>query len=114
MNAPLLVILILSLLLTEVLEVVFFLLVGKRSGKDLLVVLLVNLFTNPAVVLAYWWALTYTKWNLLVVIILLELFAVLFEGCYYKCYGHGFKRPFLFSVGANLFSFSIGLFLQML
>ena len=73
-----------------------------------------NILTNPAVVLLYWLAFYYTSWNKTLVMIALELVAILVEWWYYKKYGEGFKRPFLFSVTANVISFTAGLLLQLI
>jgi len=102
----------LSLALTIGFEAGFFLLIGKRNKKDLLLLLLVNILTNPIVVLLYWLAASFTDWNIYIVLIPLELFAVVTEGYYYKKYGQSFRRPFLFSLAANAFSFGIGWLLQ--
>jgi len=107
-----------SLVLTLVLEVGFFLFAGrlfttgKRSKKDLLLVIMVNVLTNPVVVLSYWLSFYYTNWNLTLVKIPLEAFAVLVEWWYYRKYGEGFRRPFFFSLSANAFSFFTGLLIQ--
>ena len=114
MNVALPVSLALSLTLTLALETGFFLLAGKRGKKDLLLLLLVNVLTNPVVVLSFWLATLYTRWDARIILILLELFAVLIEGYYYKKYGRDFRRPFLFSAAANMFSFWIGMFVQYL
>ena len=112
MNCELLIALALSLALTLALEIAFFFLIGKRNKKDLLLVLLVNVLTNPVVVLLYWLAALYTDWDTSIIKIPLELFAILTEGLYYMKYGQSFKRPFFFSLAANAFSFSIGVLLQ--
>ena len=103
--------LVVSFALTLVLETGIFLIYkrGKFLKKDLLLVVLVNIITNPIVVLAYWLVMLYTGWNIVIVIILLETFAVLTEGYCYKKYGHDFKHPYLFSFVANTFSFGIGM-----
>jgi len=103
-----------SLAMTLVLEVGYFLLTGKRDKKDLLLVVMVNILTNPVVVLTYWLVALYTNWNLIVVIIPLELLAVFVEGFHYKKYGNAFKRPYRFSLAANVFSYGMGLLIQML
>ena len=103
-----------SLALTLVFEAGFFFISGMRGRRDLLLVLLVNVITNPIVVLLYWLAALYTGFNTTLVKIPLEVFAVLTEGFYYRRYGHGFKRPFLFSLAANAFSFFLGMLLQQL
>ena len=113
MSAELLWALAISLILTIVLETGFFLLTGKRDKKDLLLVVLVNIITNPVVVLLYWLAVLYTDLHAYIIMIPLELFAVFTEGYYYKKYGRGFRCPYLFSLAANMFSFGTGLIIQL-
>lgn len=113
MSREILVALAFSLVMTIVFETGFFFITGKRNKKDLLLVILVNVLTNPIVVLIYWIIAIYTDWNTTIVKIPLELFAVVTEGLYFKKYGQSFKRPFLFSLAANAFSFSLGLILQL-
>jgi hypothetical protein len=86
---------------------------SKCDKKDFLLVVLVNVLTNPVVVLLYWLAASYTDWNTIIVLIPLELFAVFTEGYYYKKYGSSFYRPYLFSATTNVFSFGTGLLIQM-
>ena len=112
MSGALLTSLALSLGLTIALESGFFLLVGKRGKKDLLLLLLVNALTNPIVVLSFWLVALYTDWNVRLMLIPLELFAVLTEGFYYKKYGRCFRRPYLFSLAANMVSFGMGELIQ--
>ena len=102
-----------SLLLTWLLESAFFLLCGGRSRKDLLLCLLLNLLTNPAVVLLYWLAALggISRWGAAA---LLELAAILAEGWGYRRYGEQLKRPFLFSLMANAASYLAGLLLRLL
>jgi hypothetical protein len=97
-----------SLILTIVFETGFYLLIGKRNKKDLLLVVLVNVLTNPVVVTLYWLATLHTSWSYVVTVTPLELFAVLTEGFYYKRYGQDFSQPYLFSVAANMFSYGAG------
>ena len=112
MNRDLLTALAASLSLTLVFEVTFFFIVGKRNKKDLLLVVMVNVLTNPIVVLLFWLSALYTDWCETLVKIPLEVFAVLTEGLFFKKYGQSFKRPFLFSLAANAFSFFLGVSLQ--
>jgi len=102
-----------SLALTLVLETGFFLITCKRDRKDLLLVVMVNILTNPVVVLIYWLAVVRAGWNMIMVLAPLEVSAVLIEGYYYKKYGRCFKRPYFFSLFANAFSYFSGLLLQM-
>ena len=118
MNQTLIASLAVSLFLTVALETSFFMLAAKlfaseHGKKDLLLVVLVNVLTNPVVVLLYWLTALYTNWNTVIVLIPLELFAVFAEGFYYKKYGRSFRRPYLFSIAANIFSFGIGVLIQM-
>ena len=106
--------LVLSLTLTLVLEAGFYLVTQRRNKKDLLLLVLVNTLTNPIVVLSYWLVESFTRWNSLVVLMLLELFAVFVEGYYYKKYGVGFPKPFLFALAANAFSILTGVLIQFL
>lgn len=103
-----------SLALTLILETCFYFIVGKRNKKDLLLLLLANVLTNPAVVLLYWLSVLYTDINEVIVKAVLEISAVLVEWICYRRYAQDIKRPFLFSLGANAFSFTIGVLLQLL
>ncbi len=93
--------LLLSFLITEIIECAFACLLKKR-GKTLVLVGLVNLITNPVVVLLHFlfgggWMLT----------VLLEAAAVASEGGFYL-YSGLFKHPFTFSLTANGLSFFVG------
>ena len=112
MNEALLKSLAISLALTIILEAAFFLLSGKRNKKDLLLIILVNVLTNPVVVLVYWLVLVYSFWNVYVIQLPLEVIAVVAEGYCFKKYGQEFKRPFLFAIAVNAFSYGTGILLQ--
>jgi len=112
MSKVLLISLAVSLPLTIVLEAGFFLLIGKRDKKDLLLLLLVNVITNPIVVLFYWLTVFYTNFNARFILIPLEIFAILTEGYYYKKHGNSFNRPYFFSFSANMISFGVGEMIQ--
>ena len=114
MNAELLITLGISLALTIVLETIFFFVSGKRDKMDFLLLVLVNVLTNPVVVLIYWLCAVYTSWNAYLIQIPLEISAVLVEGfCFYK-YGREFKRPYLFAIAVNAFSYFAGILLRLL
>ena len=101
-----------SLALTIILEFLFALLYGIRNKKDLLLLVLVNILTNPPVVLGYYLLSYYTLWNEFLIQIPLEILAVLAEAYYYKTYGKDFRHPLLFSLFANAFSFCMGILLN--
>ncbi len=98
-----------SLLFTIALELAFSLAVGKRDGSDLLLIALVNVVTNPAVVICAY-MISSEPWFKL----LLEAAAILVEAAFYKAYAKTIKRPLLFSLCANVFSFSCGMILNMM
>ena len=91
--------LVISLLLTLVTEFpVAFLFQAK--GKDLLLVFLVNILTNPAVVLVS--TLTGDRVSLQMI---LEGMAILAEGFYYNKYSTYMRKGFLCSFCCNLVSY---------
>lgn len=100
--------LFISLLLTIVFELLFFILIGIRDRKNMLLVCLVNIITNPPVVLSYYLITTYTNINNSYVKIILELAAILTESYYYKTYALKLKHPYLIAISANIVSFTIG------
>ena len=93
-----------SLALTLVLEGCFGYCWGLR-GRDLYLLLLVNLLTNPVVVLT----------NALTGLVLpLELGAVAVEGALYRLLGEKVRCPWLFAVCVNTFSYCAGIGIQYL
>ena len=104
--------LLISLGITIILELAFTLIFQIRGSSDLILVIVVNIITNPAVVLINYLLLKRTNLSQLLVVLTLEAAAILVEALYYRRYGEKIKRPFLFSLGANAFSYSIGLVLN--
>ena len=108
--------LVISLALTLSLEVGFFwvvrLIKSQCNKKDLLLVVMVNILTNPAVVLLYWLAILYTNIDRVIILAPLEISAVFIEGYIYKKCGLYFRHPYVFSIAANAFSFGMGVFIQ--
>jgi len=101
-----------SLGLTVFMEVTLAFIVGIRSSRDLILVLLVNVFTNPAAVICYYIFTFYTQMSILILKILIEIVVILIEGVYYRRYAGSVKRPFMFSALANILSFGAGLVLN--
>ena len=82
---------------------------GLRSRHDLTVAVLVNVLTNPAVVLLNgllsatpWWAVQLP----------LEAAAIAVEGFCYRHCGENTRRPYLLSLCANCISYGAGLVLN--
>lgn len=97
-----------SLGLTVVFELAFALCCKIRSPRDILLIVLVNLLTNPALVLTS--ILMRERLSVLPVFIILplEIMAFVVEGICYKYRGEKIKRPFLFSFCANALSYCFG------
>ena len=95
-----------SLGLTVSLELLFALACGMRGRRVLGTVALVNCLTNPPVVLL---SVLAEGWGLppVAVRLPLEAAAVLAEGAIY-CGARSARRPYLFSIGANVFSYCVG------
>jgi hypothetical protein len=102
-----------SLALTLAFEGLFALLWGLR-GRDLVLCVLVNVLTNPPVVLCALLWRTYGPGPGWLPVPLLEAGAVLVEGLFYRRNGERVRRPFLFSLCANACSYGLGLLLRLL
>ncbi len=102
-----------ALTMTLALEWAFTWLWGVKDRDDYKLVGLVNVLTNPAVNLLF--ALLVRLWGLpmLPVIAALEFGAVAVEWLCYHALSE-IRRPFLFSLCANAFSFCAGYLLQFL
>ncbi len=106
--------LLISLSVTVALELAFSLIFRIRRKSDLLLLVIVNVITNPPVVLLNYLILQRTELPQMLVAALLEASAVLIEGVYYRRYSENIRRPFLFSFGANAFSYILGLLLTII
>ena len=98
--------LLVSLLLTLLLECAFAFVAGARTPRRLLLVALVNVLTNPPVVLLC------TLFPSPLLTAAMELAAVLTEGLIYRARADWLRRPFLFSLAINAFSYLTGLLIN--
>lgn len=103
-----------SLLLTLAFEEGFALLRGLRGKRELGLVALVNCLTNPPVVLLYHTASGLWHWNAAAVTVILEAAAVIVEWRCYRAFSEQVKRPFLFALLINLFSYGAGCVINLL
>jgi len=103
--------LLISLILTVIMEIGFSLAVRVWNKKDLLLVLLVNVLTNPFVVFTYHAINNYTNMNPNIVKVVLEILVVVVEARYYAKYAIRITHPYIFSISCNAFSFVMGLIL---
>lgn len=94
---------------TIVIELIMSLLLGIRSKKDILNVILVNIMTNPLVVSILMY-ITYNRlFNITISIIILEILVVLTEGFTYKKVLTFDKiNPYVLSLILNISSYFIG------
>ena len=110
-GAPDLADLLLSLGLTLALEVPFAWLWGVRGRHDLTLCVLVNVLTNPPVVVSYCLLAAATGAPRFAVQLPLEALAAAAEaGCYAAC-GREIRHPVWLSICANAWSYGIGLLL---
>ena len=102
-----------SLGLTLLFEGVFALLWGLR-GRDLLLCALVNLLTNPPLVFCVLCWRHFGPAPAWLPVPILEALAVWAEGHFYKKDGENIRRPWLFSLCANAFSYTMGIVISAL
>ena len=98
-----------SLGLTLLFESVFALCWGLRGKREFFILFLANLLTNPVVVCLYYSFPPAQK-----LVLLLELAAVLTEWLCYRTCSEKLKRPFLFALFANAFSYGLGCIINLL
>lgn len=96
---------VVSLTLTVLLEGILALFWGFRR-RDLLLFVLANVLTNPPAMLLH---ILFRGWA---VVVALELAVVVVEGLLFERLGERIKKPWLFSLLANAFSFSLGLIID--
>ena len=99
--------LVVSLVLTLILELGFALVWGVRK-KGLVLVLLMNVLTNPAVVMLHSFGVYFCGLPEIPVVLALETAAVVVEG--FCCRGV-IRRPWLVAVLVNAFSYTVGVLL---
>lgn len=100
-----------SLGLTLLLEL-FLARLCRLRGRDYLLVILVNILTNPAVVYLDMVCAALIPNGRDLWQIPLEAAAILIEGWCYAKYARDIRRPWMFALAANLFSYGCGLLLN--
>ena len=94
-----------SLLLTLVIELAIALTWGMRSRKQILLVILVNVLTNPAAVLLCWLGIPQLP---------VEIAVVLTEALVYKDPAWKISHPVLLAMVCNVISWGTGILIQMM
>ena len=104
------------LVLTIIIELVIAIIIGIRNKKDILNVILVNVFTNPLVTsIPIFIYLKYGYNAEKVSLIILEIFAFVTEGFIYsKVLKYKKLNPYLISLILNLSSYLIGVVINSL
>lgn len=107
--------LIISVVLTVVIEVALSLLIGLRGEKNIETVIWINCITNPIVVaitnLIYILSQSLIARN--IVLAILEIVIILVEGILFKKFLKDLKtKPYLYSLYLNVLSFGIGLIIN--
>lgn len=100
----------LALTTTLALELVFALTWGLRK-RQLWMVVLMNILTNPAANALYSFMTVYLGWPRLLPALLLELVVITVEGL---CCKDFMEKPWAFVILVNAFSYTAGLLLQMI
>ncbi len=108
------IIMIRCLLCTIIIEVLVALVLKVKNKKDVINIILVNILTNPIVVIipifiAFNYGIQYQK----ITLYILEVVTVIVEGfIYLKVLNHKRINPFLLSLVLNLSSYLIGLLIN--
>lgn len=101
-----------SLALTLLLEEGFALAWGLRGRRELGLAALVNCLSNPPAVLAYHTAVRLWGWSPPLTAAAVECAVVLTEWRCWQSFSRQVRRPFLFSLAANAFSYGAGCLMQ--
>ena len=105
-----------ALLLTIFLEGLFGAVWGVKGGRNYIIMLLANLLTNPlvnAIHIYFAYELRLDGLAMAIITALLEIAAVTVEWLVYKS-RTDIKKPFLFSLCANCFSFLCGILINLM
>lgn len=108
-----------SLTLTMVTELAIAFLFGLRTRKNVLLVVLVNVLTNPSAVLCNWLCRLYLPYyNRVPVQLVIEAAVVIVEAFVYSCFARDgkrqIKRPVLLALTANGCSWLLGVLIGVL
>lgn len=106
--------LIISLLLTIIIEISISFIIGIRDDEDLKVVFWVNVLTNPIVVyIANWLKVLNNIVIYNIIVFIMEVVVIIVEFIVYKKYlDYKEKSPLLISSINNIVSFSLGIIIS--
>ena len=102
-----------SLGMTIVLEALVMIVLGEHSKKNMLLLLLINIFTNPMAVYLAYVGNYLTRLSDVVIQLPIEILVILVEVGIYKWFSKdknwNIKKPILLGTLANIVSWSVGL-----
>ena len=105
-----------SLLLTIVIEVIVSYALGIRTKKDIMIIAIVNICTNPVLVYITDCVLLFSNGKIEVyniTVVIMEIIVIIIEYLLYKKYlSHKGKSPFIISLVNNMISCGIGIILN--
>lgn len=105
--------LIICLILTIFLETFLAIILKVRTKKDILNIILVNILTNPIVVIVPFLLNRYGRYARNISLFILELLTFITEGyIYQKTLKYQKIKPYTLSLILNLFSFGMGLLIK--
>ena len=96
-----------SLGLTLAIELAVCMVLGMRTGRQILLVILVNILTNPAAVLLCWLGIPQIPIEIAVVAVEVGIYY-----CFSKEERWNITHPVLLSAALNILSYSAGLLIQ--
>lgn len=101
------------LISTIIIECIGAFILGIRNKKDFINIILVNVLTNPVLVMTL---ICFNGKNMYIIcLIILEFLAFLIEGLIYKkVLMHKKIKPFVLSLILNIMSYTIGYFIDLL
>lgn len=103
---------VISLIMTECIEIIAAVCLGIRKQSYLVLVILVNCLTNPPAVFLAWTARVYgmvaKEYRKVFLYMIIEILVVMAEGFIYHRFMKENKHPFLFSLCMNVISFGVG------
>ena len=97
-----------SLGMTLIFELLFAVCWKVWGVKEIRLVILVNILTNPIVVFSYYMNYKYQLINAVLLTMIMEVAAIVTEALLYKRFSKKVNHPWWFSIGINAFSYSIG------
>lgn len=107
-------IMLICLTFTIIIELIVALIIGIKDKHDILIIILVNIMTNPLVTsIPTYFYIEYNSNYRIISLIILEIFAFVSEGFIYnKLLNYNKKNPYIISLILNICSYTLGLIIM--